>query len=444
MTLPTDTIAAIATPAGTGGVGIIRISGPDAKSIALNISQRQALPKRQAIFAQFKNPQQQIIDSGLVLYFEGPASFTGEDVVELQGHGGQVVMNMLLKAVIALGARMARPGEFSERAFLNDKIDLVQAEAIADVIASGSEQAVLASQRALQGVFSEHINQILQLLIETRVWVESAIDFPEEEIDFLSDTRLQQQMSQLHQSLKNTLQKTQTGVVLNQGISIAIIGKPNAGKSSLLNRLTEAETAIVSEVAGTTRDVIKEDVVIAGIPVRLIDTAGIHETDNPIEQQGIARALQVQQQADVVLQVWDASDEVKGLLKPENNLIHVINKVDLIDSQQTAQLKTLNPDALLVSAKQNQGIDLIRQAIINQVTSGGLNENSFTARQRHIEQLKLTQQHIDAAEQQLQFNQGELSAEELRLAQQALSEITGDFSSDDLLGEIFSSFCIGK
>lgn len=444
MTLPTDTIAAIATPAGTGGVGIIRISGPDAKSIALNISQRQALPKRQAIFAQFKNPQQQIIDSGLVLYFEGPASFTGEDVVELQGHGGQVVMNMLLKAVIALGARMARPGEFSERAFLNDKIDLVQAEAIADVIASGSEQAVLASQRALQGVFSEHINQILQLLIETRVWVESAIDFPEEEIDFLSDTRLQQQMSQLHQSLKNTLQKTQTGVVLNQGISIAIIGKPNAGKSSLLNRLTEAETAIVSEVAGTTRDVIKEDVVIAGIPVRLIDTAGIHETDNPIEQQGIARALQVQQQADVVLQVWDASDEVKGLLKPENNLIHVINKVDLIDNQQTAQLKTLNPDALLVSAKQNQGIDLIRQAIINQVTSGGLNENSFTARQRHIEQLKLTQQHIDAAEQQLQFNQGELSAEELRLAQQALSEITGDFSSDDLLGEIFSSFCIGK
>ncbi len=444
MTSQSDTIAAIATPAGTGGVGIIRISGPEAKTIAQKISNRELSTPRKTLFAEFRNHDQQTIDSGLVLYFQAPASFTGEDVVELQGHGGQVVMNMLLKEVIALGARMARPGEFSERAFLNEKIDLVQAEAIADVIASGSEQAVLASQRSLQGVFSAHINEILSLLIETRVWVESAIDFPEEEIDFLSDTRLKQQMSALHQSLKKTLAKTETGVVLNKGINIAIIGKPNVGKSSILNRLTENDSAIVSDVAGTTRDVIKEDVVIAGIPVRLLDTAGIHKTENPIEQQGIERALQVQQQADLVLQVLGADDEFESQIKPQTNHICIINKTDLLSNDEADVFKSKHANVLLVSAKHKQGIDLIQQAIIDQVTSGGLNENSFTARQRHIQQLKTTQYHIDAAEQQLQLNQGELSAEELRLAQQALSEITGDFSSDDLLGEIFSSFCIGK
>ncbi|TDR23709.1 tRNA uridine-5-carboxymethylaminomethyl(34) synthesis GTPase MnmE [Marinicella litoralis] len=435
----TDTIAAIATPAGTGGVGIIRISGPKAKPIAQKLSQLTALKVRHAHFAQFKNQQQQTIDSGLILYFQQPASFTGEDVVEIQGHGGHVVMNMLLKEVIALGARMARPGEFSERAFHNEKIDLVQAEAIADVISSGSEQAVLASQRSLQGAFSKHINQILDLLIETRVWVESAIDFPEEEIDFLSDKHLRQQLSKLNQSMKETLQKTQTGVVLAQGISIAIIGQPNVGKSSLLNCLTEEDTAIISEVAGTTRDVVKEDVVIAGIPVRLIDTAGIHATDNPIEQQGIDRALKMKQQADVVLYVMDGQQPVRDWLSAEKNHINIINKCDVLH-EENAELKGV----LKVSAKTGVGIDAISAAIVAQVNLGALNENTFSARQRHIEQLKLTQQHIDAAEQQLQSNQGELSAEELRLAQQALNEITGDFSSDDLLGEIFSNFCIGK
>ncbi len=439
MTVHTDTIAAIATPAGSGGVGIIRISGAKAKRIAEKITRLELSTPRKAAFAAFKNMAEQTIDSGLVLYFQAPASFTGEDVIELQGHGGQVVMNMLLKAVIAHGARMARPGEFSMRAFLNEKIDLVQAEAIADVITSGSEAAVLASQRSLQGAFSAHINHILQLLIETRVWVESAIDFPEEEIDFLSDSGLQQQLADLNRTLKKTLNKTETGVVLNQGISIAIIGKPNAGKSSLLNCLTEEETAIISEVAGTTRDVIKEDVVIAGIPVRLIDTAGIHKSNDPIEQQGIERALKMKQQADVVLHVIDGSDQLVMLEESLNNHITVINKSDLMKTAQN-----IPESALLVSAKLKQGIDSLREAIVNQVTSGGLNENSFTARVRHIEQLKLTQSHIDAAETQLSYNQGELSAEELRLAQNALSEITGDFSSDDLLGEIFSSFCIGK
>lgn len=434
-----DTIAAIATPAGTGGVGIIRISGPEAKAIALDLSQLAELKVRFAQFAQFKNQQQQTIDSGLILYFQQPASFTGEDVVEIQGHGGHVVMNMLLKEVIALGARLARPGEFSERAFLNEKIDLVQAEAIADVISSGSEQAVLAAQRSLQGTFSAQIHQILTLLIETRVWVESAIDFPEEEIDFLSDQHLIKQLSDLNQVMKDTLQKTQTGVVLAQGISIAIIGKPNAGKSSLLNCLTEADTAIISDVAGTTRDVVKEDVVIAGIPVRLIDTAGIHETSNPIEQQGIERALKMRDQADVVLHVMDGQQPLQSSLVNEQKYLNIINKCDVLHPENQNLANTL-----LVSAKSGQGIDDIRAAIVKQVNLGVLNENTFTARQRHIEQLKLTQKHIDAAELQLQANQGELSAEELRLAQQALSEITGDFSSDDLLGEIFSSFCIGK
>lgn len=434
-----DTIAAIATPAGSGGVGIIRISGPAATSIATQLSGQKTLRPRHAHYAAFKNADQQTIDSGLLLYFAGPASFTGEDVIELQGHGGHVVMNLLLKEVLAHGARLARPGEFSERAFHNEKLDLVQAEAIADVISSGSEQAVLAAQRSLQGAFSAHINHILQLLIETRVWVESAIDFPEEEIDFLSDQHLRHQLSRLNQTLRDTLRKTQTGVVLAQGISIAIIGKPNAGKSSLLNCLTEADTAIISEVAGTTRDVVKEDVVIAGIPVRLIDTAGIHDTDNPIEQQGIDRALKMKDQADVVLHVMDGQTPVKDQLIDDDKYINIINKNDTLHPENQ-KLK----QALQVSAKNQQGIDQVREAIAAHVNMGSLNENTFTARQRHIEQLKLTQFHIDQAEQQLAHNQGELSAEELRLAQQALNEITGDFSSDDLLGEIFSSFCIGK
>lgn len=439
MTNTTDTIAAIATPAGSGGVGIIRISGSEAKIITQKISGFDSLKVRHAHFATFKNQQQQTIDSGLVLFFQGPASFTGEDVVELQGHGGQVVMNMLLKEVISLGARMARPGEFSERAFLNEKIDLVQAEAIADVISSGSEAAVLASQRSLQGAFSAHINHILQLLIETRVWVESAIDFPEEEIDFLSDDNLKNQLATLNQTMQEILRKTQTGVVLAQGISIAIIGKPNAGKSSLLNCLTEEDTAIISDVAGTTRDVVKEDVVIAGIPVRLIDTAGIHETDNPIEQQGIERALKMKDRADVVLHVMDGKNPISDLMLDDAKYINIINKNDQLHSDN----KILE-NVIHVSAINQTGIDQVRQAIVDQVNMSGLNENTFTARQRHIEQLKITQTHIDEAELQLSYNQGELSAEELRLAQNALSEITGDFSSDDLLGEIFSSFCIGK
>ena len=433
-----DTIAAIATPSGQGGVGIIRVSGENATKIAEKISGLCPAP-RYAYYGTFSDKSENTIDTGLTLFFKKPFSFTGEDVVEFHAHGGPVVLDILLKEILQHDVRPARAGEFTERAFLNDKIDLAQAEAIADLIAADSEQAARAAMRSMQGEFSAVIHQLVEDLIGLRIYVESALDFPEEEIDCLSDENLKNQLAELNQTMKNTLRKTQTGVVLAQGISIAIIGKPNAGKSSLLNCLTEEDSAIISDVAGTTRDVVKEDVVIAGIPVRLIDTAGIHETDNPIEQQGINRALKMKDQADVVLHVMDGQAPVKDQIIQDVKYINIINKNDVLhpDNQNL-------DNVIHVSAKNQQGIDKVRDAIVQQVNLGKLNENTFTARQRHIEQLKTTQAHIDEAEQQLQYNQGELSAEELRLAQNALNEITGEFSSDDLLGEIFSSFCIGK
>ncbi|GAA4826689.1 tRNA modification GTPase MnmE [Marinicella pacifica] len=439
MNQTTDTIAAIATAPGTGGVGIIRVSGSDAFSIAQRLARKSRFKPRFAHFRSFYNSEQQLIDSGLLLYFPGPNSFTGEDVVEVQAHGGHVVLNMLLSEIIRLGARMARPGEFSERAFLNNKMDLVQAEAIADLIAGGSEQAVLASQRSLQGEFSAEINKLLKSLIETRVWIESAIDFPEEEIDFLADCELRRQLSMLNQSLIAVLKKTQSGVLLNQGISIAIIGAPNVGKSSLLNALTEEQTAIISDIAGTTRDVIKADIIIHGIPVKLVDTAGIRESDDPIEQQGIERARAIQASCDVILLVYDGSRVIEQLPKAKANELVVLNKIDCLHADnQTRQVD------VRLSAKTGAGLDQLKQHIVAMVTGGDLAEDTFTARQRHIEQLKLTQHHVHLAEQHLSHNIGELAAEELRLAQQALNAITGEFTSDDLLGEIFSSFCIGK
>ncbi|MCX7545390.1 tRNA uridine-5-carboxymethylaminomethyl(34) synthesis GTPase MnmE [Marinicella gelatinilytica] len=434
-----DTIAAIATAPGTGGVGIIRISGSDAFDIAKKLSHNASFQPRYAHFRHFYHADKQLIDTGLLLFFPNPASFTGEDVVEIQAHGGHVVMHMLLAEVIRLGARMARPGEFSERAFLNNKIDLLQAEAIADLIAGGSEQAVFASQRSLQGDFSKQVNAILAQLIEIRVWLESAIDFPEEEIDFLADQQLHQQLTELKLSIEKLRQKSRSGVVLNKGISIAIIGAPNVGKSSLLNALTEEDTAITSDIAGTTRDVIKADVLIHGIPVRLVDTAGIRESDNPIEQQGIEKARAIQASCDVILTVYDGSEKISEIVKTDESELSVINKIDQLHPDN----ERLSPD-LWLSAKTGDGIESLKQRIVDSVKGGDINENSFTARQRHIEQLNMTQQHVNYAEQHLKNYVGELAAEELRLAQNSLNAITGEFTSDDLLGEIFSSFCIGK
>jgi tRNA modification GTPase len=438
-----DTIAAIATAPGVGGVGIIRISGEKALEICKKITSKTPQAKK-VQFSHFKH-KDQLIDEGIVLYFPNPHSFTGEDVIELQCHGGPVIMNLLLQAVIANGARQAQAGEFSQRAFLNNKIDLVQAEAIADLISSSTEQAAMAAQRSLQGDFSSKISTILQKLIALRVWVEAAIDFPEEEIDFLADTAQQKKMQSLHQSLKALLGEAQQGERLNNGVMVGIVGQPNVGKSSLLNLFTRNETAIVSDVAGTTRDVVKENINIHGIPVLIIDTAGIHITDDKVEQEGIRRAKQILQQADIILQVIDCSQNIEQQKHNLANLpfskrkLIVYNKVDIV--QIDAELKD---NEVQLSAKTKQGFGKLEDKILGIINAQGSIESSFSARTRHINQLKKTLENVAIAENNFFNQQGELVAEDLRQAQDHLSQITGEFTSDDLLGEIFSSFCIGK
>ncbi len=439
-----DTITAIATAPGVGGVGIIRISGQKALNICQQLTDKRPKP-RQAIFSNFIH-KNKLIDEGIILYFPNPHSFTGEDVIELQAHGGPVILNMLLQAVIQCGARQAQAGEFSQRAFLNDKIDLVQAEAIADLISSSTEQAAMAAQRSLQGDFSKKISAILKQLIALRVWIEAAIDFPEEEIDFLADKKQQQKMQDLHQTIKHLLSQAQQGELLNKGVMIGIIGQPNVGKSSILNLFTRNETAIVSDIAGTTRDIVKENINIQGIPVLIIDTAGIHITEDKVEQEGIKRAKQILQQADIILQVIDSS---KNIEQQKNNLADLpFNKRKIIiynKSDITRQNSQLADNEIQLSAKTGSGFDLLENKIINMISKENNIESSFSARSRHISQLQKTLENISIAEHNFINNQaGELVAEDLRQAQESLSQITGEFSSDDLLGEIFSSFCIGK
>ena len=439
-----DTIAAIATAAGVGGVGIIRISGNKALEICEKICHKS--PKaRRAHFVQFYN-QQQVIDEGLVLYFPNPHSFTGEDVVELQAHGGPVILNMLLQTAVQHGARLAQAGEFSKRAYLNNKIDLVQAEAIADLISSTTEQAAMAAQRSLQGEFSKRISALLKELITLRVWIEAAIDFPEEEIDFLADTAQQEKMQKLHQSLKNTLAKAQMGEILNKGIMIGIVGQPNVGKSSLLNLFTRNETAIVSDIAGTTRDIVKENINIQGIPVQIIDTAGIHLTSDKIEQEGIKRAKQILQQADIVLLVLDSTQDIKVQIQQFADIPYAKNKIIIYNKMDKVAKKIPQVEnSIGLSAKTGVGFEQLEQAIIGLISQQQNIESSFSARLRHITQLEKTLEYVAQAEHNFINQQaGELVAEDLRLAQKSLGEITGEFSSDDLLGEIFSSFCIGK
>ncbi len=439
-----DTIAAIATAPGAGGVGIIRISGPNAYTICNKLTNKTPIPK-QATFSKFVH-QGHIIDEGLVLYFPNPNSFTGEDVIEFQAHGGMVILNMLLQAILSYGARQAEAGEFSKRAYLNDKIDLVQAEAIADLISSSTEQAAKAAQRSLQGDFSKKVEQILYELISLRVWIEAAIDFPEEEIDFLADSEKQNKMENLHITIKKLLNQAQQGELLNKGVTIGIIGQPNVGKSSLLNLFTRSETAIVSDVAGTTRDIVKENINIQGVPITIIDTAGIHITDDKIEQEGIKRAKKILQQADIILQVIDTTDDRNKQLNILSELsfskrkIIVYNKIDL-----SKKLTKLKENEVTLSAKTKQGFDQLESKIISMIGNQQTIETSFSARSRHINLLKQTLKNISKAEYNfLKQQAGELVAEDLRLAQDFLSQITGEFTSDDLLGEIFSSFCIGK
>ena len=446
-----DTICAIATPPGAGGLGIVRVSGPHVQDIAKCLLGHLPQP-RYATLANFPDDSGEAIDSGIVLFFSGPASFTGEDVLELQGHGGPFVLQQLMQRVLDLGARAARPGEFSERAFLNDKLDLAQAEAIADLIESSTDAAARAAQRSLQGVFSQQVNSLQASLTELRVFVEAAIDFPDEEIDFLAESDVLQRLDKTSQKLGELLQEARQGRLLRDGIVLAIIGRPNAGKSSLLNALSGQDSAIVTEIPGTTRDVLREQIELDGIPVHLADTAGIRETSDRIEAEGVRRARLALESADLALLVEDVTathaehDDLALELPPNVGCIRVANKIDLgvAAYRQQKERGGVMPD-LWISVKTGQGMEQLRSRIREAVGAADHAEGSFSARQRHIDALNRAQRHLASGRAQLQDSMaGELLAEELRLTQRALGEITGEFLPDDLLGEIFASFCIGK
>jgi len=443
----TDTICAIATPPGVGGVGVVRISGPLSTSIAkqiLGISPQA----RKAHFARFKDDQGRTIDSGIALLFIAPASFTGEDVLELQGHGGPQILQMLMTRVMALGARAARPGEFSERAFLNNKLDLVQVEAIADLIESGTRASARAAQRSLEGVFSEAVNQLQQELIDLRVFVEAAMDFPDEEIDFLADSDVLEKLGGAGDRLRTLLEQAHQGQLLRDGINIAIAGLPNAGKSSLLNALAGRESAIVTDTPGTTRDVLREHISLDGLPVHVADTAGIRESTDQVEAEGVRRARATLTTADLVLLVIDSVQPLEPQLALKTEVpekvpcIEVYNKLDLSNGKISVDESLLQ---VRVSAKTGQGLQMLTRLIKDTVGANVSPEGVFSARIRHLDALRRTLEHIDTGRVQLeQYNAPETLAEELRLAQKALGEITGEYLPDDLLGAIFSSFCIGK
>ena len=441
-----DTIVAGATPPGKGGIGIVRISGGRAKKIAQQILGKLPQP-RYATSAEFHDAAGAPIDSGIALWFPAPASFTGEAVLELQGHGGPTVMALLIDAAVACGARRAEPGEFSQRAFLNGKLDLAQAEAIADLIDSGTAQAARAAHRSLSGAFSKAVDDLTEKLIRLRLHVEAAIDFPEEEIDFLSDAALLQQI-QICQGAFDRLQtETSAGRLLRDGIQVVIVGKPNAGKSSLLNLLSGQDAAIVTEIAGTTRDILREQIDIDGLAVELIDTAGLRENPDKIEAEGIRRARSALANADAVLWIQDAADSDTPQLDdalPEGVPVIVLrNKIDLTgDSPGILQE---DPPALNLSAKTAAGVDVLREAIRRVAGYEDHGQGAFTARQRHVDALRDAAAHFASGRKALEESKaGELLAEELKLAQETLGTITGEFSSDDLLGRIFSEFCIGK
>ncbi|WP_340124009.1 tRNA uridine-5-carboxymethylaminomethyl(34) synthesis GTPase MnmE [Methylobacter svalbardensis] len=458
-----DTIAAIATPPGNGGVGIIRISGALVPEIAKHLIGRacsrqacdiqtipgdKALTPRLALYSSFYDADGSVIDSGITLYFPAPASYTGEDILELQGHGGSVVLDMLLRRVLSLGARLANPGEFTERAFLNDKLDLAQAEAVADLIESSTEQSVRSAQKSMQGVFSVQINELVDELTELRIYVEAAIDFVDEEIDFLTDGVVENRLVKLQQRIEQIQKTAQQGRLLRDGMTVVLAGKPNAGKSSLLNALAGHEAAIVTDIAGTTRDVLKERIQLDGMPLHIIDTAGLRESDNVIEQEGIRRAHQEIKNADKILLLIDAREpEIESILKtlpPGGNITQIYNKIDLLGIEPEIK-QTESGAQIYLSIKTGEGMELLKQHLKQSVGFNEATDNVFIARRRHIEALNKGHEFVDSALNQLRGSQaGELVAEDLRQAQMSLAEITGKFTSDDLLGKIFSSFCIGK
>lgn len=451
----TDTIVAQATPPGRGGVGILRVSGPKAALVAQTVLGK--LPKpRYADYLPFRNDDNSVLDQGIALFFPNPNSFTGEDVLELQGHGGPVILDLLLKRILQIpGVRIANPGEFSERAFLNDKLDLAQAEAIADLIDASSEQAARSAINSLQGAFSSHINEMVESLTHLRIYVEAAIDFPDEEIDFLSDGIIEGKLNAVIAELDDVRAQARQGSLLREGMKVVIAGRPNAGKSSLLNALAGREAAIVTDIAGTTRDVLREHIHIDGMPLHIIDTAGLREASDEVERIGIERAWKEIEQADRVLFMVDSTTtdattpediwpEFMARLPNTLPVTVIRNKSDLTGEnvEITAQG---NYPMIRLSARDGMGIELLRSHLKEAMGFNSNTEGGFLARRRHLQALNTAAEHLQQGHEQLVYaKSGELLAEELRLAQQALSEITGEFTSDDLLGCIFSSFCIGK
>ncbi|MET0047179.1 MAG: tRNA uridine-5-carboxymethylaminomethyl(34) synthesis GTPase MnmE [Sedimenticola sp.] len=444
-----DTIAAIATPPGMGGVGIIRISGRRVAEIAEQIIGRLPSP-RVAHFARFRDENGEALDEGIALYFPAPNSFTGEDVLELQGHGGPVVMDLLLQRTLACGARIAHAGEFSQRAFLNDKLDLAQAEAVADLIESGTAAAARLAVRSLEGEFSRRIHELVEQVTHLRMYVEAAIDFPEEEIDFLADGKVSADLQQIIDNLAGIEKSAQVGRLLRDGMTLVIAGRPNAGKSSLLNALAGRESAIVTDIPGTTRDLLRERIQIDGMPLHLVDTAGLRESSDRVEQEGIRRAREQIEQADLVLWIFDdqadpGHDALDRSTLPEGVPVTLVrNKIDI-----TGTIAGVTGGAgeteIALSAHTGDGVELLREHLKQRMGYHGSQEGEFIARRRHLDALdRARTQLLNGRTALEETGSGELMAEDMRLAQQALSEITGEFTADDLLGRIFSSFCIGK
>lgn len=441
-----DTIAAISTPPGNGGVGIIRISGLLALEITQHISKKTPIP-RQALFTAFKDVDGSVIDSGILLYFPSPHSYTGEDIIELQAHGGRVVLDMLLKRVLSLGVRMANPGEFTERAFLNNKLDLAQAEAVADLIESSTVQSVRSAQKSMQGKFSEKINELVDELIKLRIYIEATIDFVDEEIDFLATEIVEKKINKLAKKIQKIKQTAQQGRLLRDGMTVVLAGKPNAGKSSLLNTLAGHEVAIVTEIAGTTRDVLKEHIQIDGMPLHIIDTAGLQVSENIVEQAGIRKAYEEIKQADKVLLVIDCTDSAGYLAENELpsglDITKIYNKIDLTGIKPEI-IESEHESKIYLSVKQGIGMELLTKHLKDSVGFNSESNDIFIARRRHIEALNKAHQGIKKALIALKNQSIDWVAEDLKQAQNNLAEITGEFSADDLLGEIFSSFCVGK
>lgn len=453
--MTTDTIVAQATAPGRGGVGIIRVSGPLASKVAQEITGKELRP-RYAEYLPFTAEDGSQLDQGIALFFPNPHSFTGEDVLELQGHGGPVVMDMLIKRILKIsGIRTARPGEFSERAFLNDKLDLAQAEAIADLIDASSEEAAKSALQSLQGAFSSRINTLVESLIHLRIYVEAAIDFPEEEIDFLADGKVAADLQTIIDNLAAVRKEANQGAIMREGMKVVIAGRPNAGKSSLLNALSGKESAIVTDIAGTTRDVLREHIHIDGMPLHIIDTAGLRDASDEVEKIGIERAWEEISQADRVLfmvdgTTTDATDPIEiwpdfvDRLPSNIGMTVIRNKADQT-GEELGICHVNDPTLIRLSAKTGAGVESLRTHLKECMGFAGGHEGGFMARRRHLEALDRAAKHLDIGQQQLEgYMAGEILAEELRITQQHLSEITGEFSSDDLLGRIFSSFCIGK